>query len=219
MRTAEIIAAHKDSLTERPPDRRAELIACWESYRRGGVPRPVVELALQLVDGNVNEVELAFYTLMDLALADHSLFCHVRQLAKHRSAVVRRSLAFYLSREFPSEACRSVYDDLLGDKAASVRVRTIESICMREYKWMLPALDALRSKDKNSKVVNSLDYWIPLLAVGYRVDPTEEPGRLRVTALTGNGVAATTVEARDADDPRITAMVSQLRAPHARIHP
>jgi hypothetical protein len=44
------------------------------------------------------------------------------ELVKHKSATVRRNLAFYLSRELPPEFSKSVSAELLRDKAASVRI-------------------------------------------------------------------------------------------------
>jgi hypothetical protein len=41
------------------------------------------------VQGNANEVELGFDVLMDLALNDASLHCHLSELARHKSATVR----------------------------------------------------------------------------------------------------------------------------------
>jgi hypothetical protein len=210
--TEQVIAAHKRRLSERPADQRGELIERWERSRRGRAPEPAVETALRLVaDGNANEVELAFYVLMDLALTEPSLRCHVSQLAKHRLAAVRRGLAFHLSREFPPEFQNAVYGELLRDKAASVRMQTITAIGMRECKELLPELRALRSGEQNGKVIQSLDYWIPLLEVGYRVEPSEFPGMLEVTALTGHGIASTSVETTDPHDPEILRVVAELR--------
>jgi hypothetical protein len=130
--TERVIAAHKDHLSERPPDRRGELIARWERSRSDNGSEPAVEMALQLVaDGNANERELAFYVLMDLALTEPVLRGHINQLTNHRSASARRELAFHLSRQF------------------------------------LPELRAMRTSERNSKVIRELDYWIPLLEVGY----------------------------------------------------
>ena len=131
--TEQIIAAHKNSLAQRPADRRSTLIAHWEQYRTDGTSKPAVEMALELAEqGNANEVELGFYVLRDLAPTDPSLHCHVSELAKHKSAKVRRNLAFYLSRELPPELSKSVFAELLRDKAASVRIRAIETIGMRD---------------------------------------------------------------------------------------
>lgn len=207
-----IIAVHKDSLSKGSPDRRGELIARWERSRSGNSPLPAIEMALQRVaDGNVNERELAFYVLMDVALTEPSLRCHISQLTNHRSASVRRGLAFHLSRRFPVEFKCEIYGALLPDKAASVRVQTIHRIGMREFKAMLPELRTLRSSERNSKVIESLDYWIPLLEVGYRVEPSAIPGMLAVTALTGHGTASTNVKTTDPQDPLIRRVVAELR--------
>lgn len=218
--TEQVIAAHKDSLARRPPDRRPQLIALWEQYRRDGVSMPAVEMSLELAEqGNANEVELGFYVLMDLAVSDATLRCHVSQLTKHKSATVRRKLAFYLSRELPPEFSMSVLAELLGDKAASVRVRVIETIGMRDWKALLPELRTMRSREKNDKVIQSLTYWIPLLEAGYRVVRSQEPGRFEVTALTGCGTASRIVEASCPDDPRIRSAVEELRrSAHFRPH-
>ena len=121
--TERIIAAHKRSLSERRPDRRGNLITRWERWREGGGSEPCIEKALELVaDGNANEKELGFYVMEDLALNEPALRAHISQLAHHRLADVRRSLAFYLSREFPPKFQGAVYGTLLRDKAASVRV-------------------------------------------------------------------------------------------------
>jgi hypothetical protein len=213
MRWAEqVIVAHKDSLAQRPADRRPRLIALWEQYRTDGMSTPAVEMALELaVDGNANEVELGFYVLMDLALNDASLHCRVSELVKHKSATVRRNLAFYLSRELHPDFSCSVFAELLLDKAASVRIKAIETIGMRDWKAMLPNLHTLRSHEKSDKVIQSMDYWIPLLEAGYRVEPSQDPGRFTVTALTGGGIASRTVEASGPNDPRIRAAVDGLR--------
>ena len=210
--TEQVIAAHKNGLAERPADRRPQLIALWEQYRSDGTAKPAVEMALDLAgNGNANEVELGFYVLMDLALSDAALRCHVSQLAKHKSATVRRNLAFHMSRELPPEFSASVFAELLGDKAASVRIRAIETIGMRDWKAMLPDLCTLRSREQNDKVIQSLSYWVPLLEAGYRVEPSQERGRFEVTALTGRGTATRNVEASGPDDPRIYAAVEELR--------
>ncbi len=126
-----VILAHKKSLDQRPPDRRACLIALWEQYRNDGMPRSAVEMSLELAtQGNRNEIELGFCVLMDLALSDESLCCHLSQLAKHKSATVRRQLAYYISKEFSTEFRMSVFTELLRDKAASVRIGAIEKIGM-----------------------------------------------------------------------------------------
>jgi hypothetical protein len=210
--TEQVIAAHKNGLAQRPADRRPRLIALWEQYRSDGTSKPAVEMALELAGkGNANEVELGFYVLMDLALSDPNLHCHVSQLAKHKSATVRRNLAFYLSRQLPPEFSTSVFAELLRDKAASVRIKAIETIGMRDWKTMLPELHALRSREQGDKVLQSLDYWIPLLEAGFRVEPSQEPGRFEVTALTGHGIASRNVEASGPGDPRIRAAVDELR--------
>jgi hypothetical protein len=211
--TEQVIAAHKHRLSERPPDRRGELIARWERSQSGGGSEPAVEKALELVAaGNANEVELGFYVLMDLALTDPSLRSHVSQLTSHRSATVRRSLAFYLSRALPPEFHSAVFRTLLQDKAASVRVRTITTIGMRYFKALLPELRALRSTERDGKVMEALDYWLPLLEVGYRVEPSLTPGMLDVTALTGRGTASKSVKTTDPKDPQILRAVEELRS-------
>jgi hypothetical protein len=211
--TEQVIAAHKHRLSERPPDRRGELIARWESSRSGEGSEPTVEKALELVaDGNANEVELGFYVLTDLAITEPSLGIHVSRLTCHRSASVRRSLAFYLSRAFPPAFQSAVYGTLLRDKAASVRAQTIEAIGMRYFKDLLPELRASRSGERNGKVIEALDYWIPLLEVGYRVEPSLTPGMLQVTALTGHGIASKNVKTADPNDPQILRAVEELRS-------
>jgi hypothetical protein len=208
-----VIDAHKRHLSERPPDRRGELIARWERSRSGSGPEPVVEKALELVAvGNANEKELGFNVLMDLALTEPSLRTHVCQLTSHRSAAVRRGLAFYLSRELPAEFQTAVYGALLRDKAASVRVQAITRIGMIYFKDLLPELRGLRLSERNDKVIRELDYWIPLLEVGYRVKPARTPGMLEVTVLTGNGIASTLVKSTDPQDPRILHVVEKLRS-------
>lgn len=211
-RTEQIIAEHKNSLSQRPADRRPTLIALWEQYRTDGLSKPVVEKSLELAaQGNANEVELGFHVLMDIALNDASLQCHLSDLATHKSATVRRNLAFYLSRDFPPEFNCSVFAELLRDKAASVRVRAIQTIGMRYWKTMLPDLHALRAHERSDKVIQSMEYWIPLLEAGYRVDRFEESDRFEVTALTGRGTASRIVEASSPDDPRIRAVIEELR--------
>jgi hypothetical protein len=210
--TEQVIKAHKNSLAQRPPDRRPGLIALWEQHRNDGISEPSIEMALELaVDGNTNEVELGFHVLMDLALSDACLQRHVSELTKHKSATVRRNLAFFLSREFPPEFSSSVFTELLRDKAASVRIRAIETIGMRDWKTMLPYMHTLRSHEQSDKVIQTMDYWIPLLEAGYRVDRSDQPGRFDVTALIGRGIASRTVEASSPDDPRIRAAVEELR--------
>jgi hypothetical protein len=210
--TERIILAHKEGLSKRPPDRRGELITHWERSRSGDSPEPAVEKGLELVtDGNANEVELGFYALMDLALTEPSLRAHVSQLAHHRSAAVRSRLAFHLSRSFPPEFQTAVYGTLLRDKAASVRVQTITRIGMTYFTALLPELHALRATERNAKVIEALDYWAPLLETGYRVEPSQTPGMLLVTALTGNGIASQNVQTMDPNNPLILRAVEELR--------
>ncbi|MBW3597129.1 MAG: hypothetical protein KY475_07620 [Planctomycetes bacterium] len=212
--TQQVIAAHKESLSRRRPDRRGELIARWERSRTGS-PEPAVNTALELAaDGNANESELGYYVLMDLALDMPSLRAHVSQLAHHRSASVRRGLAFHLSRSFPAEFQNEVYATLLRDKAASVRVQTITRIGMICFKALLPELRTLRATERNSKVIQQLDYWIPLLEIGYRIVSSPTPGMLEVTALTGNGIASRCVETTDPHDPQILAAIEELKTFH-----
>jgi hypothetical protein len=74
--TEQVIAAHKNSLGQQPTDRRPRLIAHWEQYRTDGISKAVVEMALELAEqGNVNEIELGFSVLMELAVNDASLRC------------------------------------------------------------------------------------------------------------------------------------------------
>lgn len=187
------------------------VIAHWEQYRRDGVSKPAVEMALEFVEqGNSNEIELGFYVLVDLAVNDASLQRHVSQLAKHTSAKVRRNLTFYLSRELPSEFSRSVYTELLRDETDSVQIRAIETISLRGCKTMLSDLHELRSHEQSAKKIQSLDYWIPLLENGYRVDPCRELGCFVVTALTGRGTASRIVEASGPSDPRIRTVVEEI---------
>jgi hypothetical protein len=211
--TEQVIAAHKHALSERPPDRRGALIASWENARSGDSPERAVEVALELVaNGNANERELGFYVLMDLALTDPAFQAYVSQLASHRSAKVRGELAFHLSGAFPPEFRSAVYGKLLRDKAASVRMQAINKIGMLYFKALLPELRALRAVEQNGRVSQELDYWIPLLEVGYRVQPSQTPGMLEVTALTGRGVASTNVKATDLHDPQILRVVEELRS-------
>jgi hypothetical protein len=211
--TAQVIEAHERDLSRRPGDRRGKLIEIWKHCRSRNSAEPTINLALQLVaDGTANEVELGFYVLMDLGLADASLLSHLGRLAKHRSAAVRRALAFHLSGELPPEFCAEVYRELLRDKAASVRARTIESVGMRAFQSVLADLRVLRSVEQNPKVIKALDFWIPLLSTGYRVDQSSHPGRLEVTALTGRGTATRTLETTDPCDPRIPKLVAELRS-------
>ena len=76
---------------------------------------------------------------------------------------------------------------------------------------MLPDLRALRSREQGNKVIQSLDYWIPLLEAGYRIEPSHEPGCFEVTALTGRGTASRIVEASGPGDPRIRTAVEERR--------
>ena len=210
--TEQVIFAHKNSLAQRPADRRPRLIALWEQYRNDGSSDPVVETAVELAtQGNVNEVELGFYVLMDLALKDSSLCSNLSKLAHHKSASVRRDLAFYLSWELPSDITGSVFTALLRDKAASVRLKAIDTIGLRNRKGMMTELRALRERETNEKVIASLDCWLPLLENGYRVDHEQQPGCFTVTAFSRYGVASKMVEASSPDDPRILAVVEELR--------
>jgi hypothetical protein len=168
-------------------------------------------MALELaVQGNRNEVELGFYVLMDLALNDTILQCLVSELANHKSATVRRNLAYYFSREIPPEFSSSVFAKLLRDKTASVRIRAIETIRMRNWKRMLAELHTFCTCGKSDKVIQLLDYWAPLLEAGYRVERTRESGRFEVTVLTGHGTASRNVEASGPDDPRILAAIKDF---------
>ena len=210
--TEKVIAAHKKGLSRRPPDRRGDLIVRWENSRDGDSPEPAVEKALELVaDGNANESELGFHVLMDLALSEPSLRVHLSQLTHHRSAIVRRDLAFHLSRSFPVEFQSEVYATLLRDKAASVRAKTIQQIGMVSFKTLLPELCALFAIERDKKVLHALNYWIPLLETGYRVDPLQTPGMLDVTALMDRGIASTCVKTTDPNDPQILRVVEELR--------
>jgi len=203
----DVIAAHKNSLKDRRPDRRGPLISLWEQSQAGHGADAAVKAALQLVDGNANEVELAFYVLKSLAIVDPSRFSHLFELTEHRSAKVRQSLAFYIPCEFAPE----VFRKLLEDKAASVRQKAIESIGMRSQKELLPELNVLRSNEKHEKVKQSLDYWIPLLEVGYRIEPDTSSSRMRITALTGRGIVSRTVDLMDPSDPQILSVVEELK--------
>ncbi len=211
-RPAQLIEAHERDVSRRYADRRGELIEHWRHWRRGNSAAPASNLAIQFVaDGTVNEVQLGFYVLMDICLADARFLPELLGLANHRSVKVRRGLAFYLSEDFPSEFRADVYRELLRDKAASVRVRTVQSIGMRAFGKTLGDLHKLRSAEKNAKVIEALAYWIPLLEKGYRIDTSPHAGRLTVTALTGEGIASTTLETNDSCDPRIPKLVAQLR--------
>ncbi len=210
---SEAIEAHERDPSLAPGDKRATLLERWKQFHRGGPSEPVINMALQVVeDGRVNEVTLAFYVLMDLGIADASLLSHLRALARHRSSKVRHRLAYYLSRELPHQFRAEVYRQLLRDKAASVRARTIQSIGLRGFQPVLPDLRALRSTEGNAKVVQALDFWIPLLETGYRVDPSPHPGRLEITTLIRSGIASRTLETDDPSDPRIPQLVAELRS-------
>ena len=69
----------------------------------------------------------------------------------------------------------------------------------------------LRAAERNDKVIQELDYWIPLLEMGYRVKPSLTPGMLEVTALTGNGIASRNVNTTDPHEPQILRVVEELR--------
>lgn len=216
----QVIAAHKNSLVRSPPDRRLMLLERWEQYCADGLPAPVVDAAVELsVQGNRNEVELGFLILMELALRDASLHDRVIELTRHNSATVRRALAYYLSRELPLELICSVLAELLRDKAASVRIKAIETIGMRNWKVMLPDLLALRLREQSEKVIKSLDYWTPLLEAGHRVDQCQESGWFNVTILTRCGIASQLVQTTCHDSSEIDAALEELRAHAKRVHP
>jgi hypothetical protein len=209
----QVIGAHERDLAKRPDKRREELIGKWRGYQTDGLAQPAIDLAIQLAeDGTANESELGFYILMDLGLSDASLLYPLRQLTMHRSSKVRRGLAFYLTREFPTQFCAEIYRELLNDKAASVRARAIECIGIHELKSLLPELQAMRSTEQNQNVVKSLDYWIPLIEIGYRVEFLPIPGQLVITALINGSTPSTTLETNDPCDPRISNIVAELRS-------
>ncbi len=209
----EAIEAHERDPSLAPGDKRAALLERWKQFHQGGPSEPAIALALQVVeDGTANEVALAFYILMDLGMADASLLSRLGALARHRSAKVRHRLAYYLSRELPRPFCAEVYRELLHDKAASVRTRTIQSIGLRGFQPVLPDLRALLSTEQNAKVLQALDFWIPLLETGYRVDPSPHPGMLEITTLTRSGIASRALETDDPSDPRIPRVVAELRS-------
>jgi hypothetical protein len=79
------------------------------------------------------------------------------------------------------------------------------------FKALLPELRALRASERNSKVIQAIDYWIPLLEVGYRVEPSPTAGMLQVTALTGNGIRLENVKTTDPNDPQILRVVEEIR--------
>jgi hypothetical protein len=210
---ARSIEAHEQDLAQHPGDRRAGLIELWKQFRRGSPAGPVIKLSLEVIeDGTVNEVELGFSMLMGLGLTDASLLSHLRALANHRSSKVRHRLAFHLSRALPEDFCAEVYRELLQDKAATVRARTIQSIGLRGFKPVLADLRALRSAEQNPKVIQALDFWIPLLETGYRVDPSPHPGKLNITALIRSGIASRLLETDDPSDARIPQLVAELRS-------
>ncbi len=93
------------------------------------------------------------------------------------------------------EFCRSVIEELLDDKAVSVRIKAIEVGGMRDWKCMLPILREMRSRERDDKVIRSLEYWMPMLDVGYRIDRSDGPGRFEVTVRAVNGIVSRTVEA------------------------
>lgn len=216
--TEQIIEAHKSHLDRRPPDRRPRLISLWEQYQRVGALQPAIDMALELAtQGNSNEVELGFFMLMDLAQSDASVYRSLGELAKHKSATVRRNLAFYLAGDLPPEFTSRVFMELLRDRAASVRIKTIETIGMRNWQTMMAELRTLRSHEQSDKVIQSLDYWMPLLEFGYRVVPSQDRDRFDVTVLTGRGIASRSVEASGVDDPRILVAVEEILEFHSRV--
>jgi hypothetical protein len=206
----QVIAAHERSISK-SRDRRALLLQSWKQFCEDRIPDAAVDLACQLVSGNANEVELGFHVLNALCHADASLQCHLVALTTHGSAKVRSDLAFYLANEFSQELEGTIFRRLLHDKAASVRVQAIESIGGRAYEWMLSDLIALRSTETNHKVLRSLDFWIPLLRDGYRVEPSPDQTELTVTVLTSRGTSSKILDSTDLNDPRIQRLVEELR--------
>ena len=206
------IEAHEQDIAKCQVDRRGSLLELWRQERSLDSAKRVLDLATELIDGgNANEVELGFYVIFDLCLADAAMLSDLRDLGNHRSAKVRRALAFFLSRELPRDYCAELYGKLLRDKAASVRTRTIKSIGMHSFRELLPDLRALHKAEQNLKVLATLEYWIPLLDDGYRVEASSDPTRLTVTALTDRGIASRTVATSDPEDRRIRDAITELR--------
>jgi hypothetical protein len=205
-----VIAAHERSISK-SRDRRALLLQSWRQFCEDRIPDSALDLACQLVSGNANEVELGFHVLNALCLTDTTLQCHLIALTTHRSAKVRGSLAFYLTNEFSRELEDTIFRRLLHDKVASVRVQAIGAIGGRAANWLLSDLTALRSTETNHKVLRSLDFWIPLLRNGYRVEPSPDHTHLTVTVLTGRGTSSKILNSTDPNDPRIQRLVEELR--------
>ncbi len=80
----------------------------------------------------------------------------------------------------------------------------------RQFRRSSPAEPVIKT-EQGPEVIEALDFWIPLLEAGYRVDPSPHPGRLLVTTLTGSGIASRTLETQDPCDPRIPKLVAELR--------
>ena len=149
---------------------------------------------------------------MGLGLTDASLLSHLSALANHRSSKVRHRLAFHLSRGLPPEFCADVYRKLLRDKnrlgpCAHHSIPRPAGLPIGLGGFARPAFGRA-----HLKVIQALDFWIPLLETGYRVDPSPHPGRLLVTTLIGSGIASRTLETDDPCDPRIPDLVSELRS-------
>lgn len=211
----QVIAAHQRALTEKDA-KRAALLASWNAFRRCGEADQTINQALKLVsEGGANEVELAFHVLLAIGFQEPELWLHLLNLCQHKSVKVRSSLAFYAGPQLPVEQQTALYGALLADKAASVRIKTVQQIGMHALNEWAPYLQRMRDSEKATKVIDALNFWIPLLTDGFRTEVAA--GGINITVSTRRGISSQFVTVEDPNDPRVLEVVREMKQREARL--
>jgi len=163
------------------------------------------------VSGSSNERELSFSVLIALLALDQQHACYLRKLGEHKSARVRSELAYHACRIVDTDLRTSLLNRLLQDRASTVRRRAARTVGLAGAQPCLATLRQSLTNETNAKTKEEMEYWVPLLEVGHRVDPSVHEGAYTATVKSDRGIVSTTVFTDSPDSDAIRHEVTKLK--------
>ncbi len=82
----------------------------------------------------------------------------IRQLCGHKASYLRERGLLMVNGVFTREEKQEILADALGDKSAAVRARAADVILQHRLKELLPALEARKQMETNSKVLSGIKF-------------------------------------------------------------
>ncbi len=135
------------------------------------------------------------------------------EMAQSKSATARFHAVAFLDHKLPEQLRIMVIEFALRDRSAKVRWMAVQQIERFGMSAFLPRLLEMKETDQEESVQKSLDYHIPLLRDGYRIEPAKDGSGFYLTARYPDGSSGGPfISKQEFSDDYVRQVVARIRS-------